>query len=61
MFATQVTDGLLGSFAFNENGDPVATGETDVVAFTIYNGQEELEVETTLSPAQENVDAARGL
>jgi branched-chain amino acid transport system substrate-binding protein len=61
MLATKVTDGLLGSFSFNENGDPVATGETEVVAFTIYNGQEELEVETTLSPAQENVDAARGL
>jgi branched-chain amino acid transport system substrate-binding protein len=61
MLATKVTDGLLGSFSFNENGDPVATGATEVVAFTIYNGQEELEVETTLSPAQENVDAARGL
>ena len=60
MFAQKVTEGLLGSFEFNENGDPVATGAADVVAFTIYNGQEELEVETTFSPAQENVDAAKG-
>jgi branched-chain amino acid transport system substrate-binding protein len=60
MFATDVTGGFLGDFTFNENGDPVAEGGA-VVSFTIYIGEEELAVETVLSPDQEAVDAARGL
>ena len=42
MFATEVTDGLLGSFKFNENGDPEdASGA--VVGFTIYVATDKLE------------------
>jgi hypothetical protein len=59
MFATQVTGGFLGDFRFNENGDPkLATGA--VVGFTIYRGEEQLEVETVFSPKEEVVEAARG-
>ena len=60
MFAVEVTGGLLGDFNFNENGDPVSAGG-EVVSFTIYIGEEELAVETVLTPDQEAVDAARGL
>jgi branched-chain amino acid transport system substrate-binding protein len=60
MFTVQVEDSFLGSFSFNENGDPqLASGA--VLGFTIYRGEEQLEVETVFSPAEENVDAARGL
>ena len=42
MFATEVTDGLLGSFSFNENGDPEdASGA--VVGFTIYVATDKLD------------------
>ena len=58
LFATEVTDGFLGDFSLNENGDPtLATGA--VVGFTIFRG-EELEVETSFSPEEEVVEAARG-
>jgi branched-chain amino acid transport system substrate-binding protein len=59
MFAVTVEDGFLGSFAFSENGDPeLASGA--VVGFSIFRGEEELEVETVLSPQEENVEAAKG-
>jgi branched-chain amino acid transport system substrate-binding protein len=59
MFATEVSGGYLGDFTFNENGDPtLASGA--VIGFTIYRGEEELEVETVFAPQEENVDAARG-
>jgi branched-chain amino acid transport system substrate-binding protein len=59
LFATEVKDGFLGDFSFNENGDPtLATGA--VVGFTIFRGEEQLEVETSFSPDEEVVDAARG-
>ena len=59
MFTTQVEGGFLGDFEINENGDPaLATGA--VIGFTIFRGEEELEVETVVSPQEENVDAARG-
>ena len=59
MVETEVTDGLIGSFGFNENGDPVdATGA--IVGFTIYkatdakfNGSSEVVV-----PKPETVKAA---
>jgi branched-chain amino acid transport system substrate-binding protein len=60
MFAVEVTGGLLGDFNFNENGDPVSAGG-EVISFTVYIGEEELAVETVLTPDQEAVDAARGL
>ncbi|MDH4346621.1 MAG: hypothetical protein OEW31_09825, partial [Thermoleophilia bacterium] len=57
MFATQVTDGLLGSFSFNENGDPQdASGA--VVGFTMYVATDELTTEESFSPDPETVKAA---
>jgi hypothetical protein len=59
MFQVEVKGGYLGDFSFNENGDPtLASGA--VVGFTIFRGEEELEVETVFSPKEEDVDAARG-
>jgi len=59
LFAAKVTDGFLGSFEINENGDP-SGAEGAVVGFTIYRATTKLETETTISPKPENVDAARG-
>jgi branched-chain amino acid transport system substrate-binding protein len=57
LFATQVTDGLLGSYSFNENGDPQdASGA--VVGFTMYVATDKLETEETFSPDPETVVAA---
>jgi branched-chain amino acid transport system substrate-binding protein len=63
LFATVVTDGILGSFQFNENGDP-SPGEGAVVAISVYRATAETalaEVADVVSPAPELVDAARGL
>jgi branched-chain amino acid transport system substrate-binding protein len=58
LFATEVKDGFLGDFSFTENGDPtLASGA--VIGFTIFRGEEELEVETSFSPDEEVVEAAR--
>jgi hypothetical protein len=59
MFETSVTDGYLGSFEINENGDP-SGAEGAVVGFTIYKATDKLETVKTVAPKQENVDAARG-
>jgi hypothetical protein len=59
MFETEVTDGLLGSFTIDENGDP-ANAEGAVVGFTIYRATDELTTETTVSPKAETVTAAAG-
>ena len=59
MFNAEVNDGLLGTFEINDNGDPAKAGGA-VVGFTIYRATTKLETETTLSPKQEDVDAARG-
>jgi len=59
VFETKVTDGLLGTFEINENGDP-SGGEGAVVGFTIYRMTDKLETETTVSPKPETVEAARG-
>jgi len=59
MFEAKVTDGLLGSFEINENGDPGQAGGA-VVGFTIYKATDKLETVKTLSPKPENVEAARG-
>jgi branched-chain amino acid transport system substrate-binding protein len=59
LFATEVVGGFLGDFSFNENGDPtLASGA--VVGFTIFRGEDQLEVETAFSPDEEVVQAARG-
>jgi len=59
MFEQSVTDGYLGSFEINENGDP-GGAEGAVVGFTIYKATDKLETEKTISPKPENVEAARG-
>ena len=57
MFGTEVTDGLLGSFTFNENGDPQdASGA--VVGFTMYVATDTLTTEDSFSPDPETVEAA---
>jgi branched-chain amino acid transport system substrate-binding protein len=59
LFNTKVENGILGSFEINDSGDPtLASG--GIVGFTIYKATDELTPETTLSPAQEVIDAARG-
>jgi branched-chain amino acid transport system substrate-binding protein len=58
VFDTQVDDGLIGSFAFNENGDlSGATGASTL--FTIYIGTNELKTLLTTAPEQDLVEAAR--
>jgi branched-chain amino acid transport system substrate-binding protein len=59
LFNASVKDGYLGSFDINENGDP-SGAEGAVVGFTIYKATTKLETETTISPKDENVQAARG-
>ena len=57
MFEAQVTDGLLGTFGFNENGDPTnASGA--VVGFTMYVATDKLETEKYFSPKPQTVNAA---
>jgi branched-chain amino acid transport system substrate-binding protein len=57
MFETEVTDGLLGTFGFNENGDPTnASGA--VVGFTMYVATDKLETSDNFSPKPETVEAA---
>jgi branched-chain amino acid transport system substrate-binding protein len=58
LYATEVKGGYLGDFSFTENGDPtLASGA--VIGFTIFRGEELLEVETSFSPEEEVVEAAR--
>ena len=59
LFDTKVTDGILGTFEINENGDPAQAGGA-VVGFTIYRAEKELETEEIVSPAEDLVEAARG-
>jgi branched-chain amino acid transport system substrate-binding protein len=59
LFETKVEDGFLGTFEINENGDPAGAAGA-VVGFTIYRATDRLETETTISPKDENVEAARG-
>jgi ABC-type branched-subunit amino acid transport system substrate-binding protein len=59
LFEQQIDDGFLGTFAINENGDP-GGAEGAVVGFTIYKATDKLVTETTISPSEEVVEAARG-
>ena len=59
VFATTVKDGLLGSFNFNENGDP-AQASGAVVAFTVAKAADTFETVMVLSPKPETVAAAGG-
>ena len=57
MFDTSVTDGLLGTFDINDNGDPEnATGA--VVGFTVYEATTKLDNPTVVIPKTETVTAA---
>jgi branched-chain amino acid transport system substrate-binding protein len=57
MFETEVEDGLLGTFGFNENGDPT-NARGAVVGFTMYVATDELVTEDSYSPQAETVTAA---
>ena len=59
LFETDVTDGLLGSFKIDANGDPEEASGA-VVGFTIYRATDQLTTETTVSPKPETVAAAGG-
>ncbi len=59
LFATKVSNGYLGTFSINENGDPSEAGGA-VVGFTIYKASTKLDTVKTISPKSEDVDAARG-
>jgi len=58
VFDTQVDDGLIGSFAFNENGD-LSGASGAAILFTIYIGTTELKTELTTGPEADLVEAAR--
>jgi hypothetical protein len=57
MFDTKVTDGLLGSFEINDNGDPEKASGA-VVGFTIYEATTKLDNPTVVAPKPETVTAA---
>ena len=58
LFASDVQNGLLGSFTFNEDGDPGHVGPT--VAITVYEAKDKLVTDTVIAPKQTTVDAALG-
>jgi branched-chain amino acid transport system substrate-binding protein len=62
LFATDVQDGLLGTFTFNSDGDPQgAVGKTSLgTLFTIYKATTKLESDTTIVPKASTVAAALG-
>ena len=59
MFASDVQNGLLGSFKFNANGDPQEASGA-VVAITVYKATDKLVTDKVISPKQSTVDAALG-
>ena len=60
MFEAQIVDGLLGTFGFNENGDPT-NARGAVVGFTMYLATDKLETVDNFSPKPETVEAAGGV
>ncbi len=58
VYATKVTDGLIGSFEFNKNGD-LSGAKGAAVLFTIYTGTNHLKTILTTAPDPKLVDAAR--
>jgi branched-chain amino acid transport system substrate-binding protein len=58
VFDTQVEDGLIGSFSFNENGD-LSGASGAAILFTIYVGTTELKTIQTTGPEADLVEAAR--
>ena len=59
LFATRVSGGLLGSYRFDANGDPVAA-RGPVVAFTAYRAGDRFVPLATITPEPAVVAAARG-
>ena len=59
LFASDVKDGLLGSFTFSADGDPVASSGA-TVAITVYKASTKFPPVTTIAPKQSTVDAALG-
>jgi branched-chain amino acid transport system substrate-binding protein len=57
LFATHVTNGLLGAFRFDQHGDPVAAAGP-IVGFTILEAAPRLEVAATIYPRSSTVRAA---
>jgi len=58
VYATEVTDGLIGNFEFNENGD-LSGAKGAAVLFTIYKGTTKLNTLLTTAPEPALVAAAR--
>jgi len=58
LFATEVTDGYLGTFTIDDNGDPAPPVEGTIVQFTIYKATDKLDTEEVITPEQTTVDAA---
>ena len=58
VYATEVTDGLIGDFSLNENGD-LSGASGAAVLFTIYQGTDKLNTVLTTSPEPDLVEAAR--
>jgi branched-chain amino acid transport system substrate-binding protein len=58
VFDTQVKDGLIGTFSFNENGD-LSGASGAAILFTIYIGTTELKTIQTTGPEADLVEAAR--
>ena len=61
MFESNVTDGLIGSFEINENGDPAQASGGGRRLHDLQGDDEAFEAEKTPSPKPENVEVdARG-
>jgi branched-chain amino acid transport system substrate-binding protein len=58
VYATKVTNGLIGDFEFNKNGD-LSGAKGAAVLFTIYKGTNKLNTLLTTGPEPELVAAAR--
>ena len=58
VYATKVTNGLIGDFQFNENGD-LSGAKGAAVLFTIYKGTNKLVTFKTAAPKANLVEAAR--
>ena len=58
VYATKVTNGLIGDFQFNENGD-LSGAKGAAVLFTIYKGTNKLNTLLTTAPEPPLVAAAR--
>jgi branched-chain amino acid transport system substrate-binding protein len=59
LFETNVQEGLLGTFTFSEDGDPVGEGGA-TTAIVIYRATDKLVTETTINPKRNTVEAALG-